>query len=101
MNEIEKQLEQIGSRLPMETDSAAKLQLETELKNLRFQPKFCLALCNLISNPHTPFNIAQFCIQIAKDEARMLFNPAKPSPLGRIPILLIFDKEFLFLCIFF
>ena len=83
MNEIEKQLEQIGSRLPMETDNTVKLQLESELNNLRFQPKFCLALCNLISNPHTPIQIAQFCINIAKAEAKKVFCTVKPSPLGK------------------
>lgn len=94
MNEIEKQLEQIGSRLPMETDKTVKLQLESELNNLRFQPKFCLALCNLISNPHTPLPIAQFCINIAKNEAKKVFSTTKPSPLGRVLLGLCRDKGF-------
>ena len=83
MNEIEIQLQQYGASFLSEADNAVRLQIETNINLLKQNPEFCLALCNLISNPQTPSHLFLFYINIAKDESKYLFSSHRKCLFGK------------------
>lgn len=83
MNEIEKQLENLGISWFNSPDQVGKLQAESQIQNLKHSEGFSLALCNLISKPQTDESIALFLIGIMKEEAKILYSTKKKSIFGR------------------
>lgn len=84
MNEIENQLENLGSAWLNCTDKTQKMQIESQVQNLKHSEGYGLALCNLISKPQTDESIALFLISNLKIEAKQIFSIKKPSIFGKI-----------------
>ena len=83
MNEIESELEQMGAEFLQAQEEDVRSQIKQKIEQLKNNPAFCLGLCNLISNPQTPTNLAIFYINIAKDESKYLFSSIKKSVFGK------------------
>ena len=83
IKEVERQLETLGSTWMTTTDQTHKMQIESEIQNLKHSEGFNLALFNLISNPQLNEGIAFFMISTLKSEAKILFSNKKKSVFGK------------------
>jgi len=83
MSEIENQLENLGSAWMNSTDKTQKMQIESQVQNLKHSEGFALALCNLISKPQINETVAFFLIGTLKGEAKQIFSTKKPSIFGK------------------
>jgi hypothetical protein len=96
--EVERQLETLGSTWMATNEKAQKMQIESEIQNLKHSEGFGLALFNLISNPQLDETVAFFMISTLKSEAKLLFSNKKKSIYGNIllGIVVMSRSEFIF-----
>lgn len=87
MSEIENQLENLGSAWFNSTEKVQKMQIESQVQNLKQEKGFTLALCNLISKPQTSDVLSVYLIGIMKEEAKILFSTKKKCIFGKQLIL--------------
>lgn len=85
ISEIENQLENLGSAWLNCTEKVDKMQIQSQVDNLKHSEGFTLALFNLISKPQTDEKIVLFMIGTLKEEAKYVFSDRRQSAIGNEP----------------